>query len=179
PRDVPPREHAQKSLDVVVAARPLEIGGRELADEVALAVERRKREAQVRDAPAAVGVRVAEEQLPVLRLHARRRLDGERRDDLRLAARGQAVVAGRVLEDRALHVLVAALRVAALTFVARWRARHLGDRLAQVLRLQPEALLYSAEVLRLHRGVSVRDGVEDGLQPVLELARWRLGGHGL
>jgi hypothetical protein len=59
------------------------------------------------------------------------------------------------------------------------RGRRLGDRLAQVLRLEPEALLDGAEVLRLHRRVAVRDGVEDGLEPVLQLARGRVGGHGL
>jgi hypothetical protein len=126
-----------------------------------------------------VGERVAEDHLAVLGEDAHRRLDGERRDDLRLAARGHAVVAGRVLEDRALHVLVAALGIGALAVLARGRGGRLGDRLAQVLGLQPEALLDGAEVLRLHRRVAVRDGVEDGLEPVLQLARGRVGGHGL
>jgi hypothetical protein len=126
-----------------------------------------------------VGERVAEDHLAVLGEDAHRRLDGERRDDLRLAARGHAVVAGRILEDRALHVLVAVLGIGALALLARGRGGRLGDRLAQVLGLQPEALLDGAEVLRLHRRVAVRDGVEDGLEPVLQLARGRVGGHGL
>jgi hypothetical protein len=44
-RDLPAREHSQEPLDVVVAAGPLEVSGRELANEVALAVKRGEREA--------------------------------------------------------------------------------------------------------------------------------------
>src|SRR5690606_21985577 len=63
--------------------------------------------------------------------------------------------------------------------VPRRRARGLRHGLAEILGLEAEALLDEAEVLALHRRVAMRDGVEDGLETVLELARGQLARHGL
>ena len=92
-------------------------------------------------------------------------------DDLRLAARGQAVVAGRVLEDRA-SMSSSLLSGARPSFVlARGRVAALATALRRSLAFSPKRFSTGAGGTSTAPTVAVRDGVEDGLEPVLQLAR--------